>query len=90
MATLPVLVRLFVMLRFLDSLRKVKLTIFIFSDFRQMAAGMGLGRSGQYAAEQAFSRLDRNGDGILSSYEQAGAYGGGYGGFSGYGGYGGY
>ena len=46
------------------------------ADFNQMAAGMGLGQYGAAAANQSFSRLDRDHNGILSSYEQAGAYGG--------------
>ena len=46
------------------------------ADFRQMASGMGLGHYGAHMADQAFNRLDRDRNGILSPYEQAGAYGG--------------
>ena len=41
------------------------------ADFNQMAAGMGLGQSGAIAANQAFNRMDRDRNGILSPYEQA-------------------
>ena len=46
------------------------------ADFNQMAAGMGLGQYGAAAANQSFSRMDRDRNGILSPYEQASAYGG--------------
>ena len=60
-------------------------------DYRDMAADMGMGVGGQIAADQAFNRADRDGNGLITPNEQPGAYGGygsGYG--AGYGaGYGG-
>ena len=41
------------------------------ADFNQMAGSMGLGQAGAYAANQAFNRMDRDHNGIISPYEQA-------------------
>ena len=46
------------------------------ADFRHMAAVMGLGDFGAYLADQAFNRLDRDGNGILTPDELAAAHGG--------------
>ena len=46
------------------------------ADFRHMAAVMGLGEFGAYLADQAFNRLDRDGNGILTPNELAAAHGG--------------
>ena len=45
------------------------------ADFRHMAAVMGLGEFGAYLADQAFNRLDRDGNGILTPNELAAANG---------------
>ena len=40
------------------------------ADFNQMAGSMGLGYQGQVAANQAFNRIDRDQNGIVTPNEQ--------------------
>ena len=50
------------------------------ADFAQMSAMQGQGYYGQAVAQQAFTNMDRNRDGMLDGRDNAYAYGGHYGG----------
>ena len=46
------------------------------SDFAQMAAQSGSGYYGQVQAQQAFTNMDRNRNGVIDRHEAAASFGG--------------